>query len=248
MHGAAALPAQRSARAPRYPASPLLLTALRTLQSNPANAFTVQDVLCPTSAEEPCCIVNSTCDLIEPAAPADTDAGRTFYFGQDSDAYTIYRLTRAAACQLGRSSLPERLHRWVARAGDHEIVRHTCNNPQCVKRAHLSAAVGSASNVRDSWRKGRRRALLKSALPAPTTTLASPARYPRSRRLNLELTGDSPTRIARAASRATRSAQKLLFSDFARASARGRCAPLSMVVQSPPPLPSFERRACGGLW
>jgi hypothetical protein len=57
--------------------------------------------------------------------------------------------------QLAALSLPVRLHRWLARVRPGGNTLHSCDNPCCIKRAHVTAG-GRSQNVADSWRRLRR--------------------------------------------------------------------------------------------
>ena len=79
------------------------------------------------------------------------------YFGRDAQGYLL--VNARAKCELWPSkngrTLPVRLTRWLVHAPPGSVVRHTCDQPDCIRISHLR--VGSTSeNNRDAWRRGRR--------------------------------------------------------------------------------------------
>ena len=83
--------------------------------------------------------------------------GNPFYFGRDTDGYTLVNVRRSAACngwphKRGRP-LPVRLARWLLAAGTGTVVRHRCDNRACL-RLDLGT---QADNLGDAIRRGRRR-------------------------------------------------------------------------------------------
>jgi hypothetical protein len=82
------------------------------------------------------------------------------YFGIDEDGYVIVIACSHAAQLLWPTTkdgqpLPVRVHRWMLNAGVDQVVRHTCDNPSCIRLLHIRLGT-AGDNVADSWRRTRR--------------------------------------------------------------------------------------------
>ena len=141
-----------------YPPDYLADLAVHMLAAEAGNNFIARDVLDGAqrgtrgnSPSDGCCTVFEL--------PIAAGRAEPFYFGCDKDGYTV--LTARAHIEgwpLSRSGclLPMRLTRWLVRAPEGTVTRHTCDNPRCIRIAHLKVGQ-SADNVGDAIRRGRRR-------------------------------------------------------------------------------------------
>lgn len=133
---------------------------VRQLAATPGNRFDSQTALDSSVtrtrgivAARGCCTVSTT---------ESPGAFGPLYLGQDKEGYVIVSPHRdqGSALQwprLQRRLKPVRLSRWLLNAAEGAVVRHMCDNPRCIKIAHLR--VGSqADNLKDCLRRKRRRA------------------------------------------------------------------------------------------
>ena len=157
------VPARMAGAPPRptarmYPASALADLAVQLLALQPENDFTAEVALGGTppvgrsaSSCSACCTVQSSGQL----------GGDAFYVGLDRKGYVLLnthlnidRWPRSRRAK-GARCLPIRLVRWLVQAGEGVVVRHSCDNPACIRRSHLVLGT-QADNLRDSLRRRRR--------------------------------------------------------------------------------------------
>ena len=146
----------------RYPPQSELKAVLKALC--PLNNFSLQEVLAPSPAPSAplspdqcgdCCRV---CQL--PGRPQRGINRARWYFGFDCDGYILVLARTAAAKRLwpqtaAGDALPVRLHRWLAMVEPGADTLHSCDDPSCIRRAHVTGGSRS-SNTSDSWRRLRR--------------------------------------------------------------------------------------------
>lgn len=143
----------------RYPPQSELKAVLRALCS--LNSFSLQEVLAPSPApplpdqRAECCRVTQL-----PGRPQRGTNRARWYFGFDSDGYILVVARTAASKRLwpqtaAGDALPVRLHRWLAMVEPGADTLHSCDDPCCIRRAHVTGGSRS-SNTSDSWRRLRR--------------------------------------------------------------------------------------------
>jgi hypothetical protein len=142
-----------------YPPAHVALRAVQILARLPGNDFTLPT---PTPTSDSCAPARSqelgSCWKVSQLPTCD-DGSNEFYFGQNSDGYIIVTPRNPVSewpKVKGGRPMPMRLTRWLMRAPPGMKVLHACDEPACVRAAHLR--VGSqAENLRDALERGRRR-------------------------------------------------------------------------------------------
>ena len=204
-----------------YPPSPLRTAALRLIADQGAHEWSAEDALqelSPASAQAArCCLVR-----VLPHQPVERGApGNELTYGQQSEGYVIVKPRRCSAEWPTLSTgepRPIKLHRWLVGAQEGEIVMHSCDEPTCVRRAHLSRGSASA-NLADAHRRGRRRQARSRLSPSSASAARAASKQQlaviasnhlsaaQARREGEFITGfASPTKRARAAARAAQEA------------------------------------------
>lgn len=158
-----------------YPSQSVCKRAVHALCALAGNDFTAADVWYDgrcMSRRRGCCLVAQLPGDIPGSKPRYSDQ---FYFGRDSEGYILVN-DRAniddwpRTCDGGERTLPIRLTRWITQASPHAVVRHACDEPACIRKAHLHAGT-HRENLSDAYARGRRHR---------TSTVARPARAQRA--------------------------------------------------------------------
>lgn len=201
---------------PIYPPDSLADLLVSILASTEGNHFDVRTALSAAPAatrgiraSRGCCEVK-----VVPEAPLAEDI--PCYFGMESHGYVIctarHELNGWPLTRRGKFK-PIRLTRWLVQAPRGSVVRHTCDNPSCIRVSHLQYS-SQADNLADAVRRGRRRGrekgaqkksspALRSAGALPSRALPSTSTASRAREVRFGLTGfSSPSKMARLARRA----------------------------------------------
>jgi hypothetical protein len=142
-----------------YPPAHVAARAIEILARLPGNDFTsptlspLPDPCAPARLQElgPCWKVSQL-----PSCPEESGE---FYFGRNVNGY-IEVTPRAPVSEWpkvkGGRPRPLRLTRWSMRAPPGVNVLHACDDPSCVRSAHLRFG-SQADNLRDAIARGRRR-------------------------------------------------------------------------------------------
>lgn len=165
--------------------------------------------LSPTSARASrCCPVRALPHQPGPPAPPNE-----ITFGQDGDGYIILKARCASSAWpllATGDARPLRLHRWLVKACEGEVVPRACDDAACIRVAHLTRGT-ACENLQDAHARKRRQrsnpAPQPQASPAdqlapqPECSFESAAAAARERTF---VTGfASPSKRARALARAT---------------------------------------------
>ena len=200
--------------APSYPSDALADLAVSILGALEGNNFDIATALSTAPSSTRGVRAACGCCLVEhiPRAPLPDDM--PFYFGKDSAGYVLV----TPRIQLegwpksrSRRLAPMRLTRWLTQAPPGSVVRHTCDQPSCIRASHLICST-QAENVADSLRRGRRNSSkgrgqseplprrTSTGIPAPTSWTLTAAQQAQETRFCV--TGfASPSKAARRAKR-----------------------------------------------
>ena len=163
------------------------------------------------SQDSHCCLVKAL-----PRAAASSSSAMPFYFGRDADGYTMVTPRDEALLRLwpqagsGRPK-PIRLVRWIMAADATQVVRHDCDTPACVATRHLRTGT-QGENLGDALKRRRRaKPAPRHARAADVAPAASPAHASSASVLRRKVVYDartfvSPSKAARKAAKAARSA------------------------------------------
>ena len=158
-----------------YPPSAQRRLALRMIAALSPNKFSVaeaeEDLSPRRAAEAQCCTVMALPH--QPAAEADQKHELTF--GQREAGYVLIKPREGGpgwrrGAPPSNDILPVDLHRWQQRTPAHLWACHSCDNPRCIRRAHIRNDE-PRTNVEDSHKSGKR-----------GTAVALPERRQRPRR------------------------------------------------------------------
>jgi hypothetical protein len=159
---AATPPSRMSNAAPAaalYPPAHVAARAIEILSRLPGNHFTLPT---PSPLPDPCAPARSQelgpCWKVSQLPTGDDESGE-FYFGRDCKGY-VNLMPRSPLTEWprvkGNRPRPLRLTRWIMRAPPGVNVLHACDQPACVRAAHLRFG-SQAENLRDAIERGRRR-------------------------------------------------------------------------------------------
>ena len=163
----------------RYPSTGLQQLVVKELAA--LNNFNAEDVYKklavgtdPGSVQ--CCLVHQRPHrrMHKPRSP--------LYYGHEGPGYTLVSPRDAELCTPWPTlpttcrPAPVRLHRWLLQASEHCEVLHACDDPRCIRVAHLATGT-HAQNLRAAHDRGCRskRPLLPTT---PTTRLQVPTPLP----------------------------------------------------------------------
>ena len=164
-----------------YPPQSELKAVLKAVCSK--NSFSLEELLSSSSAlaspaqKADCLRVTQV-----PVRPVGGINRARWWFGIDSDGYIMVVARTPAAKRVwpqtkAGAALPVRLHRWMANVRPGGQTLHSCDDPTCICRAHMSPGTRS-TNAADCWRRLRREPRPPSS-PIQTPRAQPPPPLPR---------------------------------------------------------------------